>query len=58
MYYFKTAILGLLLAFVSSQVMAVETDFESILDELKTSLIAEPSKSSELIQYLKKMFDI
>lgn len=54
MYYFKTAILGLLLAFVSSQVMAVETDFESILDELKTSLIAEPSKSSELIQYLKK----
>ncbi|QYK02462.1 GGDEF domain-containing protein [Shewanella psychrotolerans] len=34
--------------------MAAETDFESILDELKASLIAEPSKSSELIQYLQE----
>ncbi|QYJ85119.1 GGDEF domain-containing protein [Shewanella mesophila] len=54
MNYFKTVIYGLLLTWVSGQVMAVETDFEVILDELKVSLIAEPSKSSELIQYLKE----
>lgn len=53
MYYFRALIIGLLCTLASGQAAAIETDYESILDELKASLIAEPSKSSELIHYLK-----
>ncbi|GIU28828.1 GGDEF domain-containing protein [Shewanella colwelliana] len=58
MYYLRAIILALIVCLAHSQAFAAAIDYDSILDELKASLIAEPAKSSDLIHLLKENVNV
>ncbi|MFV7770926.1 diguanylate cyclase [Shewanella marisflavi] len=54
MYYLRLILVSLFALFASYQAVADDVDYDAVIDELKASLIAEPTKSSEVIAYLNE----